>query len=176
MNTLDKKLIQYRPARVEDALCLSVLFRQVYIHNYAIEGIPSDFSQYIVEEFAVDRIAAKIRANPTSILVAEYKNNLAGVAEIAYDQKCPVGDLVSPTLHRLYVLECFTGLGVGSQLLQNVEQKLKEEAYRELWLWVYIINDRAIQFYERQEYTCIGNALFELDGNLYDNKVMHKLL
>lgn len=40
---LDKTELQYRMVVPEDALCLSVLFRQVYIHNYALEGIPANF-------------------------------------------------------------------------------------------------------------------------------------
>ncbi|BDS12156.1 GNAT family N-acetyltransferase [Aureispira anguillae] len=176
MTTLDKNQIKYRLARPSDALCLSVLFRQVYMHNYAIEGISADFSRFIVQQFAVDKIEQKIQNTPNCMLVAEYKNNLAGVAEIEYNKKCPVGDLVAPELNKLYVLECFTGLGVGHQLLDNVEQQLQQQGHAELWLWVYAINDRAIRFYERKNYQWIGNAFFELEGVNYENKVMHKNL
>jgi GNAT superfamily N-acetyltransferase len=173
---LDKTKLQYRLAVPEDALCLSVLFRQVYIHNYAIEGIPTDFSRFIVKQFAIPKIEQKIREQPGSILVATYKGNLAGVAEIEYQKPCPIGNLIAPELNKLYVLECFTSLGVGRQLLKNVEQQLKEKGYKELWLWVYAINDRAVQFYKRQEYQWLGNAFLDLDGNQYENEVLYKLL
>lgn len=173
---LDKTKIKYRPAIPEDALCLSVLFRQVYIHNYAIEGIPADFSRFIVEQFAVSKIEQKIKARPNCMLVATYKNNLAGVAEIEYDKQCPLDNLVAPELNKLYVLECFTGLGLGKQLLNNVEQQLKQEGYPELWLWVYAINERAVRFYKRQQYQWLGNAFFELEGILYENEVLYKQL
>jgi GNAT superfamily N-acetyltransferase len=173
---LDKTKLQYRMAVPEDALCLSVLFRQVYIHNYAIEGVPADFSRFIIEQFAIPKIEQKIREHPNSILVATYKNNLAGVAEIEYNKPCPVGNLVAAELNKLYVLECFTALGVGRQLLHNAEQQLKKEGYTELWLWVYAINGRAVQFYKRQQYEYLGNAFFELEGILYDNEVLYKQL
>lgn len=176
MTTLDKTLIRYRTAKIDDALCLSVLFRQVYMHNYAIEGISADFSKFIVEQFAVAKIEQKLSDNPNCMLIAEYKNNLAGVAEITYNKKCPVGEITAPELNKLYVLECFTGLGIGRQLLENVEEQLQEQKYPDLWLWVYAINDRAVHFYERQKYQWIGNAFFELEGVHYENKVMHKLL
>lgn len=176
MALLDKTKIQYRPAVPEDALCLSVLFRQVYIHNYAIEGIPADFSRFIIEQFSISKIEEKIKTNPNCMLVATYKNNLAGVAEIEYNKTCPVGNLTAPELNKLYVLECFTGLGIGQQLLKNVEQQLKEEGYPELWLWVYAINERAVQFYKKQQYKWLGNAFFELEGIQYENEVLHKKL
>ncbi|CAA6801531.1 MAG: Unknown protein [uncultured Aureispira sp.] len=173
---LDKTNIQYRLAVPEDALCLSVLFRQVYIHNYAIEGIPTDFSKFIIEQFSIPKIEQKIRTQPASILVATYKDNLAGVAAIEYHKPCPIGNLVGAELSKLYVLECFTGLGIGRQLLHNVEQQLQEKGYTELWLWVYAINTRAVQFYKRQQYEWLGNAFLELDGNLYENEVLYKQL
>ena len=173
---LDKAKLHYRKAVPEDALCLSVLFRQVYIHNYAIEGVPADFSRFIIEQFSIQKIEQKIRKQPNCMLVATYKNNLAGVAEIEYNKPCPVGTLIAPELNKLYVLECFTGLGVGRQLLHNVEQQLEEEGYKELWLWVYAINDRAVQFYKRQAYQWLGNAFFELEDILYENEVLYKQL
>lgn len=176
MHSLDKNKLQYRLATPEDALCLSVLFRQVYIHNYAIEGVPADFSRFIIEEFAISKIEQKIRKRPNCMLVATYKGNLAGVAEIEYQKKCPVGNLVAPELNKLYVLERFTSLGLGHQLLQKIEQQLQEEGYPELWLWVYAINARAIQFYKRQQYSYLGNAFFELEGIQYENEVLYKKL
>ena len=68
--SLDKTKLEYRLAVPEDALCLSVLFRQVYIHNYAIEGIPSNFARYIIEHFAIPVIEQKIRKHPSCMLVA----------------------------------------------------------------------------------------------------------
>jgi GNAT superfamily N-acetyltransferase len=173
---LDKTKLKYRLAVPEDALCLSVLFRQVYIHNYAIEGIPSDFSRFIIEQFAITKIEQKIRKQPHSMLVATYKGNLAGVAEINYQKDCPIGDLTAPELSKLYVLECFTGMGIGQQLLQNVEQQLQTKGYKELWLWVYAINERAVQFYKRQHYQWLGNAFLDLEGNQYENEVLYKQL
>lgn len=173
---LDKTKLQYRMAIPEDALCLSVLFRQVYIHNYALEGIPANFSRYIIEQFAIPKIEQKIRNHPTSIFVATYKGNPVGVAEVGYNKPCPVGDLVAVELHKLYVLERFTALGVGRQLLHNVEQQLKKEGYTQLWLWVYAINSRAVQFYKRQQYEYLGNAFLELEGIQYDNEVLYKKL
>lgn len=176
MHSLDKNKLQYRLAVPKDALCLSVLFRQVYIHNYAIEGVPADFSRFIVEQFAIPKIEQKIRERPNCMLIATYKDNLAGVAEIEYNKQCPIGNLTAPELNKLYVLERFTGLGLGRQLLYNVEQQLQEEGYQELWLWVYAINDRAVQFYKQQQYKWLGNAFFELEGIQYENEVLYKSL
>ena len=45
-----------------------------------------------------------------------------------------------------------------------------------MWLWVLITNERAISFYEKQNYKWIGNASFQMETNNYENKVMLKEL
>ena len=45
-----------------------------------------------------------------------------------------------------------------------------------VWLWVLASNERAVKFYEKQNYQWIGNASFQMEENNYDNKVMTKKL
>jgi ribosomal protein S18 acetylase RimI-like enzyme len=106
--------------------------------------------------------------------VAVYKNNLVGVAEIEYDKKAPVGEIVGPELNKLYILEWFCSMGVGYNLLKLAEEMVLSTGNRLMWLWVLESNDRAVAFYERQQYKWIGNASFQMEVNSYDNKVMVK--
>lgn len=122
------------------------------MHTYATDGIRAHLSSFMIDLFDIEKIRQKTINNPSCMLVATYKKNLVGVAEIAYNRPCPIGDLVSPELNKLYVFEHFTGYGIGKQLLDAVEQVLIEEKQAELWLLVYAINDRAVAFYERQSY------------------------
>lgn len=168
--------ITYRPAGLADLLKLSVLFKQVYIHTYAAEGVSDEFANFITRQFSEERLREAIVANPDTLWVAVYKENLVGVAETTFNKKCPLGDLVAPEINKLYILEHFCGKGVGKGLLQEVEQMLKAKGEKTIWLWVYLPNTRAINFYERQNYKWIGNAFFQMEKNRYENKVMVKEL
>ncbi|MEO8210166.1 MAG: GNAT family N-acetyltransferase [bacterium] len=168
--------IIYRQASITDTKKLSVLFKQVYIQTYGLEGVSDEFANFITEKFAIERLENIIKNNPDSIIVAENKNNLVGVIEIEFDKKCPVNNIVAPELSKLYILEWFCGQGIGKKLVEEAEKIVLSRGIREIWLWVLISNTRAISFYEKQQYECIGNAPFQMEVNSYENKVMLKKL
>jgi ribosomal protein S18 acetylase RimI-like enzyme len=112
--------------------------------------------------------------SPDTLIVAVYKNNLVGVVEIEFDKKCPINNIIAPELNKLYILACFCGQGIGYKLLAEAERVVKLKGINEMWLWVLVTNERAISFYERQNFKWIGNAPFQMETNSYDNKVMTK--
>lgn len=168
--------IVYRPAISQDVVKLSILYQQVYIHTYGVEGISDEFAHFITRQFAVERLEQIIGEQPGTITVAAYKDNLVGVAEIGWDKQCPIGSVTAPELDKLYLLEWFCGKGIGQRLLQEAEATIRSRGIKELWLWVLHSNKRAVAFYENHGYQHIGNASFQMETNRYENKVMLKQL
>lgn len=166
--------ITYRKATLSDTLKLSVLYKQVYIQTYGREGVSDEFANFITKQFSVERLGQIISDHPDNIIVAAYKDNLVGVAEIEFEKKSPRGNIIAPELSKLYILEWFCGKGIGYRLLAEAEQVVASRGIGEMWLWVLETNARAIAFYERQQYKWIGNASFQMETNKYENKVMVK--
>lgn len=168
--------IFYRKARLNDAIKLSVLYKQVYIQTYGVYGVSDEFANFITKQFSIERIEKTIANHPDVIVVAEYQENLVGVAEIEMAKKSPIGNIIAPELNKLYILEWFCGKGIGEKLLDFVEDVLVQKGEKEIWLWVLESNSRAVNFYEKHQFQYIGNATFQMEKNLYDNKVMLKEL
>lgn len=166
------KEIHYRKAQISDAKKLSILFKQVYIQTYGVEGVSDEFANFVVLQFSVARIERILLEEHHCLIVAVYKDNLVGVAEVAFAKKCPVKDVVAPELNKLYILEWFCGLGIGHKLLEFAETVVVERKEKQMWLWVLESNTRAVYFYERHHYKWIGNASFKMETNTYENKVM----
>lgn len=170
------KDIIYRKAVPSDALRLSVLCKQVFIETYCNEGINTESANFISKEFAVENTEMNIRNNSVNIILATYKDNLVGVAEAGLNKKCPSGGITAPELNKLYVLEKFCGIGVGYNLLKEIEKLILSNGSDEIWLTVLAINERAVTFYERQGFEWIGNFDFRMEESSHDNKVMFKKL
>ena len=171
-----KNEITYRKAGLSDCKKLSILYKQVYIQTYGAEGVSDEFANFIIKQFAIEKLESTINNHPGNIIVAVYKNNLVGVVEIEFDKECPVNGIIAPELNKLYILEWFCGIGIGSRLLEEAEKAVRSKGIKQMWLWVFILNTRAIAFYERQQYEWIGNASFQMEVNKYENKVMLKNL
>ena len=155
---------------------LSILYKTVYIQTYGTEGVSDEFANFIVRQFAVDRLRSILELQPGNIIVASYKNNLVGVAEIEFNKRCPVGNLVAPELNKLYILDWFCGKGIGYNLMRLAEARVRQQGERQMWLWVLETNRRAVDFYHRQGYRDIGKASFQMEVNSYMNDVMIKQL
>ena len=168
--------IVYRKANLSDILKLSILFKQVYIATYGINGVSDEFANFITKQFSVERLENLITNSPENIIVATYQNNLVGVAEVDFNKKCPVQAIIAPELNKLYILEWFCGKGIGQKLIEEAEKLVKAKGVNQMWLWVLETNFRAINFYRKQGYKEIGNALFQMEVNKYENLVMVKEL
>lgn len=166
--------IKYRNANTSDLLKLSVLFKQVYISTYGINGVSDEFANFITDKFSVERLEDIIIHTPENIIVADYQNNLVGVAEVEVNKKCPVNEIIAPELSKLYILEWFCGKGIGKKLINESENYIKQIGLNQIWLWVLETNYRAINFYRNQGYKEIGNASFQMEVNKYENIVMLK--
>jgi len=168
--------IIFDKAKDIDASRISVLLKTVYIQAYATEGITNEFTNFIDQQFSSSIIREKIVNYPDQFLIAYYKGNPIGVAEILENKKCPIRKIPVSELGKLYVLQRFYGQGIGYGLLKKAEHNLTIKRIETLNLEVYVENKRAIAFYERQGYQKIGKVDFPIENNVYKNWVMTKEL
>lgn len=164
--------INIRKADLGDVSNLAVLKQQVRVATYAVEGIRTEFSDYVLSEFTSENIRESIQDNNKLIYIAEIDNHIIGCVEIDLNAKCPVESEIGPKIAVLYILERFTGMGIGKMLLDKSLLLCKEMNFNTVWLTVYHKNERAINFYLKNNFKETGKTLFEMGGNRYENKVM----
>ena len=166
-----------RAARPEDALCLSVLAMQVFLHTYATDGIRPQIAREVLSSYSEASFSAAIAAANSHIEVAEIKGHLVGFAQMTFNaghQLAPAG--VPAELLRLYVQEPFTGAKLGTQLLGRAEDTARQRGATVLWLTPWVHNHRALAFYARRGYTDYGLTYFTFEGESHQNRVFAKQL
>ena len=169
--------LELRPARPEDAVCLSVLGIQVFLDTYATKGIRPSIAREVLEAFSVDTWADMVTAPGTSIEVAEYENHLVGFNQVslgAAHERVP--HKIQAQLCRLYVQEPFTARGVGRALLRSAEDVASKHGAGVLWLTAWVHNHRARQFYAAHGYVDHGATEFRFQGEAHENRVVAKVL
>ena len=85
-----------------------------------------------------------------------------------------VGSRKSFQLERIFVQNEFIPLKIGQQLLNFAQEKVKELQFETMWLTVYIKNNRAIRFYEKNQFKNVGALNFVVNGIGYENIVFAK--
>lgn len=163
-----------REAKLKDITNIVVVKQQVWIDTYATDGVRSEFSEYVINEFTVDNEEALFNNPDIFTLVAEYNNHIVGLLQLNYSAEAPVSGVTYPEITVLYVLRRFCRQGIGVRLQNEAEKILKESGRGGYWLSVYSGNESAIRFYLREGHSDAGHIYFKMDGNSYENRIMVK--
>jgi GNAT superfamily N-acetyltransferase len=169
--------VSFRAAGVADALCISVLGTQVFLDTYAADGIRPSLAREVAGHLSVPAVAASLATPGVSFLVAERAGHLIGFAQLtAGATHGLVAARPAAELNRLYVLERFTGLGVGTALLAQAEALAAASGAAVLWLTAWDGNRRALGFYARRGYADVGATPYVFEDERYVNRVFAKAL
>ena len=171
-------MIEIKKATQKDAVILALLGRVAYIesHGHFIRS-KEDLDQYVKHTFSVSNIEKDL-LHPKNLF------------HILYVDKLPVGytklilnanpeNITSNNnvlLEKIYVLNEFIPMKVGQQLLNFTEKKAKALNLDNMWLNVYIKNERAIKFYRKNHFKDIGTMDYLVNGTGYPNHVLSKKL
>lgn len=164
-----------RPARPDDALCLSVLAMQVYLDTYALQGISAPIARDILHAFSIAHFETLL-ADPGQVFaVAEQGPNLLGFVQVQMQsphELAPPGSAAEVV--RLYVQEPFTGRKLGTALLEAGERLAREAGVDWVWLTPWIGNRRALGFYAARGYVDLGQTWYDIEGELHENRFLAK--
>ena len=166
--------IQIRPARPDDALCLGVLSTQVFLHTYCKLGIREALAREVLAHHSVAHYETLLADPGKTILVAECDGHMVALSLVDNAARLEGNDAVAAKLEHLYVVEPFTGRGVGRDLLRQAEKAAAARGAEMLWLTAWIGNPRAISFYPRCGYDDLGEVMYTFEGESHPNRLFGK--
>ncbi|WP_109850985.1 GNAT family N-acetyltransferase [Aquimarina sp. AU58] len=169
-------MIKTKIATKADTDVLALLGRLTWAesHGHYIED-KSDVLKYLNENFSVFKTKQNIN-NPKQLFYIIYADDLpVGYAKLVVNASNEnITSQNSCQLERIFILNDFIPLKIGQQLLTFVEEQAKKLQLDTMWLTVYIKNNRAIRFYERNKFKNVGEINFIVNGKAYENIVFSK--
>lgn len=143
-------------------------------HGHYIED-KNDVLKYLNENFSVFKTKQNI-SNPNQFFYIIYVDDLpVGYSKLVVNASNKnITSQNSCQLERIFILNDFIPLKIGQQLLTFVEEHAKKMQLDIMWLSVYIKNNRAIRFYEKNEFKNVGELNFIVNGKDYENLVLSK--
>jgi len=171
-------MIKIQKAKIEDLEIIALLGRLTWAesHGQYIDD-KNDIPKYLNENFSISKTNQNIN-DPNIHYSIIYVDDLpAGYAKIVVNK--PQENIESRNscqLERIFILDEFIPLKIGQKLMSFVEKQAKELLLDTIWLTVYIKNNRAIRFYERNDFKNVGELNFSVNEKLYVNIVFSKTL
>jgi GNAT superfamily N-acetyltransferase len=128
-----------------------------------------DMTEFLERNYNGDAIKKELNDINNIYHIINYNEKPAGFSKIILNAKHP--NIVSENvtkLDRIYLLKEFYGLKLGLELL-NFNLRLSRNNHQSgMWLYTWIGNHRAINFYLKAGFTIIGNHNFHVTKTHYD--------
>lgn len=148
-------------------------FTDAFAHLYSAENLGSFLAQFTPEawlsEFTDPRFAFRI---------AEIDGTPVGFVKIG-PMHLPVereGKVGARELYQFYLLDVARGSGIADDLMRWAIDKARALGGTELFLGVFIYNDRARRFYARHGFEYVGPSTFMVGDQADEDVIMSRRL
>ncbi|MBP6589785.1 MAG: GNAT family N-acetyltransferase [Chitinophagaceae bacterium] len=150
-------------AGIDDATLLAQLGKETFLQSHGHSAPATDIAAYVTEKYDPD-IVIKELSDPENIYRIIYAGNEpAGFSKIIFNTPCPpVAIAPVAKLERIYLLDAFHGQGLGKALLlHNIEMAIAARQ-KGFWLYVWLENQKAFDFYTRMGFRIVGQYDFRI--------------
>lgn len=153
-------------AQPEDISLLARLGSTTFIESHGNSAAKKDIDQFVNENFTEQAFKEELQ-DPNNIYYIIYHDNQpAGYSKIIYNFPYLHIQTENVTkLARIYLLKDFYGLQLGRDLLQFNIKLSKQNNQMGMWLFAWIENHRALNFYKKSGFEIIGNYDYKISEN-----------
>ncbi|SFN69558.1 Acetyltransferase (GNAT) family protein [Bizionia echini] len=150
-------------ADVNHAKLLSEIGKQTFIESHGMSAPESDITNYIHSKFTKNAFLAELSDKDTVFHILYYNNNAIGYSKIVFNvSQVNIPFKQVTKLERLYVLKEFHDLKLGKELFHYNVSLSKRNNQFGMWLYVWIENQRAFNFYKTMGFKIIGSFDFKI--------------
>jgi diamine N-acetyltransferase len=133
-----------------------------------------DMNEFLERNYNSDAIKEELNDINNIYYIIKYNDETVGFSKIILNAKhANIATENVTKLDRIYLLKEFYGLKLGFELLNFNIALSKNNNQSGMWLYTWIGNNRAIDFYRRAGFTIIGSHKFYVTKTHYD--VSHQL-
>lgn len=171
-------MITIRIAKFSDAEHIALLGRITYTesHGKYIEK-KKDLLNFYLKYYSVSKIREEINNSENIFWIVFCDELPIGFAKLSLNTNLPRLNITDACkLQRLYLLNDFIGLKIGSELQEIVLNKAKQLKFKNIWLTAYYKNTKGIRFYKKYNFKETGEIDFIVGSKNYPNLIFTKKL
>ncbi|TAI48818.1 GNAT family N-acetyltransferase [Flagellimonas allohymeniacidonis] len=169
---------EIRLANKEDASSIALLGRITFTETFGNlftdrEGLKN----YLDTTFSVDKIEQSLQKENNAYWIALVDRLPVGYAKLKLHSPSDfVPSEKAGQLQKIYVLKDFLSMKIGKRLQDVLLKKAKASGCELIWLSVYKGNQRAIRFYEKNNFKTVGEHQFNIGKDTFEFMAMAKRL
>lgn len=152
-------------AATADTKLLSTLSRQTFIESHGHSAANEDIKSYINAAYNAEACKKELEDENNIYHFIFFKDQPAGFSKIILNCAAPGIAATNITkLERIYVLKEFYSMKLGLTLLNFNIELSKSHQQAGMWLYTWIENERAVNFYKKAGFKIIGSYDFRISA------------
>lgn len=167
-----------REATEKDAAAIALLARITFDEAFGfLFRNRKELLSYFDTTFSVEKIKSSIRKKSNVFWIAFVDDLPVGYAKLKlHSSNDFIEDKNTAQLQKIYVLKDFLAQRIGHHLQALLLQKAKESGAKSIWLSALHSNQRALNFYLKNNFKEVGAHTFSIGQENFLFKVMYKPL
>ncbi|GAA4306044.1 GNAT family N-acetyltransferase [Nibribacter koreensis] len=165
----------FRIATLDDAALLADLGWRTFDETFAAYNTPEDMEAFRPTAYTPEIQAEELLDPKTGFMVVEAEGE--AVAYVKWNTGPAPAEISGEKpfqISRLYLLQAWTGRGLGDTLMQMSLDRAKENGHDVVWLTVWESNERAIRFYQKYGFAEAGELTFVLGQDVQRDLYMQR--
>jgi len=161
-----------------DAGIIALLGRMTFTETFGhLFREKKDLLSYYERTFSVAKIRNSLNKENNLYWLAHVDELPVGYAKLKLNSSNEFVDSDNICqLQKIYVLRDFLSMKIGRELQDMLLTEAKERFFSDIWLSVLNSNQRAISFYERNDFVKVGEHDFQIGRENFDFLAMNKKL
>lgn len=167
-----------KEATINDAAIIALLGRVTFCQTFEhLFTDKNDLLTYLDSTFSVQKIRKSLQKN-NNIFWILYVNELpVGYSKLKLSSSSPhIIDKNTSQLQKIYILKGFLTLGLGKKMIDTLINRAKQSGSDCIWLAVLHTNEKAINFYIKNNFSKIGNHFLKIGKDNFYFNVLCKYL
>lgn len=165
----------HRDATREDLPAIDRVFRGSFCDTFAHLYRPEDLAAFLAK-FTPEAWAEEFDDRRYRFRVAEAGREVVGFVKLGPSELPIETDRRALELRQIYVLKSHHGRGLAAALTDWAIDEGRRLGFEELYLTVYVDNQRARRFYDRYGFELVGRYDFMVGSQADEDLIMRKRL
>jgi diamine N-acetyltransferase len=159
-------MIKIERANLNHAYLLKDLGEKSFVESHGKSASKADIEFYVSKSYGLTKIRKELLDDKNIFHMIYCNDQPVGYSKIILNaQHQNINSDNSTKLERLYLLKEYYGLKFGLKLFEFIINLSKKNGQEGMWLFVWIKNDRALNFYRAAGFSIIGNTDFKISEN-----------
>lgn len=162
-----------RECGIADLGILQQLSEATFIETFSEGNSKEDMDAYLGQNFNEAKLADELKEPSSLFFLVLLDGRAAAYMKVNFDgAQTEEGYGNTLEIQRIYVLNEFKNLHIGSMLIRKAEEIARSRKLEFIWLGVWEKNIKAIEFYRKRGFSKLDSHIFKLGDDLQTDHIM----